>query len=228
MSGRRLRKDKSRKWAGVLWVLALLAFPAAGCSSGEETRVTYPVTVPVTYPVTVVVTAAPSPEPTLTPTPEGFTGSMEHPVPLGETRRLVLEEGRTIELAVEQAYRGAEAWSRIYAANPYNDLPPEDQEYLLLWAEVVYVDGPAGEALNLNEWSFRIVSKAQILKPPAIVEPEPAFSFSFFPGGSDGGWMAWLVHEDDPVPLLAVGADYKGRGGVFFSTAGGVSGGGRR
>jgi hypothetical protein len=115
-----------------------------------------------------------------------------------------------------EAYRGEEAWQRIVAANQFNDPPPAGMEYLLLYAEVEYVEGPGDETLRLDAWAFRLVTDNQVLTPPAVVDPEPAFEFEFFPGGAAGGWMSWTVYEDDAAPLLGYGLEYDGSGGTYF------------
>jgi hypothetical protein len=61
------------------------------------------------------------------------------------------------------------------------------------------------------------VSQNQVLQPPSLVEPQPAFEIEFFPGARGGGWMAWAIHEDDPAPLLVYGLEYDGSGGTFFA-----------
>jgi len=96
-------------------------------------------------------------------------------------------------LSLNESYRGEEAWSRILEANQFNDPPPEGMEYLLVYAHVDYLPGVSDEALLLDEWDFRIVSQNQILKPTSVVEPDPIFDLEFFPGASDGGWMALTV-----------------------------------
>jgi hypothetical protein len=121
-------------------------------------------------------------------------------------------------LTLKESYRGEEAWDRILEANQFNEPPPESMEYLLLYAHVDYLPGASDEALQLDQWDFRIVSLNQILKPPSVVEPEPMLDLEFFPGASGGGWMAWFVYEEDESPLLVVGMEYDGSGGIFFAT----------
>jgi hypothetical protein len=190
--------------------LILLTTLSLGCSIQEKDRPVYPVTVEVTVEVTPVT-------PTPTSTPTGFTGSLEYPVPFGQGRQVIVEEDKTIEIVLREAYRGEEAWSRILEANQFNDPPPKGQEYLLIWAEVAYIEGPPGEMLSMGEWNFRMISKGNVQTPPAIVDPEPRFQLVLLPGTTlGGGWMTWLIHEDDPAPLLVIGIDYQGQGGIFF------------
>lgn len=165
-------------------------------------------------------TQAPCPTcpPLPTPTPTPTIGDRAEPIPFEVTFFLFQEEDKAFSLTLSESYRGEEAWARIIEANQFNDPPPAGMEYLLLYAAVDYDLGPADKALNLDDWDFRIVSRDQILKPTAVVVPEPAFELSFFPGASGGGWMAWTVFEGDPAPLLAYGMAYDGSGGVYFAT----------
>jgi hypothetical protein len=160
-------------------------------------------------------TCPPTPTPTATPA----IGHRVQPIPFGQPFELSLAEGRRFSLAVTGAYRGEEAWRRILEANQFNDPPPGGMDYLLLYVQVDYHRGPADKALTLDQWDFRIVSDNQILKPTAVVEPEPAFEVAFFPGASGGGWMAWTIFQGDATPLLALGLDYDGSGGTYFAAA---------
>ena len=86
-----------------------------------------------------------------------------------------------------------------------------------MWLEVDYYEGPAGEALQLDWPDLDVVSKGQMIKYESVVNPDPKFDISFFPGAKGGGWLSWLVYQDDPAPLLAIGIEYDGSGGFFFS-----------
>ncbi|MFN2226702.1 MAG: hypothetical protein ACK2UY_10350 [Anaerolineae bacterium] len=206
------------------WILVAIVVLLAGCArtpmpDGDDglpnrdgpTRVPAPTPVP---------TATPLPLPTMTPlptsTPTPGPGDRRQPIPFGQSWQIE-EEGRTFRLAVQQALRGEEAWQRLLEANRYNDPPQPGTEYLLLYVGVEYLSGPVHGTLRLDAWSFRLVSNNQVLQPPSLVEPPPAFELEFFPGGEGGGWMAWVIYEDDPAPLLAYGLEYDGSGGVFFA-----------
>lgn len=162
-------------------------------------------------------TCPPPPTPTATPA----IGGRSKPIPFGETFQLVADEAKVFTLTLVESVRGEEAWQRILEANQFNEPPPEGMEYLLIYAQVDYVRGPANQVLQLDEWDFRIVSQGQVRKPLSVVEPEPVFELELFPNASSGGWMVWTVVLDDDAPLLAYGLDYKGRDGTFFvATAG--------
>ena len=88
----------------------------------------------------------------------------------------------------------------------------------MLWIEVNYLEGPDDDPLELKWTNFDVVSNGQIIEYQSIIEPEPELDISYFPGASGGGWLGWPVFPDDPDPLLAIGMDYRGRGGFYFVT----------
>lgn len=160
-------------------------------------------------------TCPPLPTPTATPA----IGDRSHPIPFGETFQLVAEEGPVFTLTLTESLRGEEAWQRVLDANQFNEPPREGVEYLLILAQVAYPRGLSGQMLPLDSWDFRIVTRNQVLEPPTIVAPEPAFKFRFFPGASGEGWMVWPVFAGDEAPLLVYGLKYDGSGGTYFVAA---------
>lgn len=209
-----------RRWCLLLVIVALVAGCARTPLPDEDDGLPNrggPTAVPAP---TMVPTATPLPRPTFTPlpsvTPTAGPGDRRQPIPFGQPWQLE-EEGKAFRLAVQEAVRGEEAWQRLLEANRYNEPPQPGMEYLLLYVGVQYLSGPVHGTLRLDAWSFRLVSEEQVLKPPALVEPQPAFEIEFFPGAEGGGWMAWAVHEGEPAPLLAYGLEYDGSGGTFFA-----------
>lgn len=162
-----------------------------------------------------------TPQPTRTAAPTATRaprpGDRAMPISFGSSAQVMKEDSKLLTLTLTEAYRGTAAWDRVVAANQYNDPPPAAMEYLVVYAQVEYLQGPGDQTLRLNEGDFRIVSKNQVLRPISAVEPEPAFDLAFFPGATGGGWMVWAVYEDDPAPLLAYGLAYDGSGGIYFS-----------
>jgi hypothetical protein len=214
----------------LLFVLGTLAGcsrqvdPAWLTAQVEETTIVPPATRTLSRP-NIKGTAIPCPTcalcPTLPPEPTPTTtpsiGNRSEPVPFGDTFGFLEKEDHVFLLTVVESYRGEEAWARLLAANQFNEPPPEGMEYLLIYARVDYLPGVSDEALRLDQWDFRIVSQNQVLKPPTVVEPEPAFELEFFPGASGGGWMAWTVFVGDEAPLLVYGLDSDGSGGAYFA-----------
>jgi hypothetical protein len=155
--------------------------------------------------------------PSPTPKPTSTIANRAQPVPFGEPFDLIKGGDKVFSLTVTQAYRGEDAWERIFEINQFNDPPLEGMEYVLLYVEVDYQEGPAGESLQLDEWDFRIFSQNHIFKPEAIVGPEPEFGVELFPPAKGGGWMTWAVFVEDENPLLVIGMESDGSGGFFFS-----------
>jgi len=209
-----------KRWLILLVIVVLLAGCTRDVLPGEDDGLPNrdgPARMPSP---TMVPTATPPPPPTVTSlptsTPTPGPGDRRQPIAFGQAWQLE-EEGKVFRLAAREAVRGEEAWQRLLEANRYNDPPQPGMEYLLLYVEVEYLSGPVHGTLRLDAWSFRLVSEEQVLKPPALVEPPPAFEIEFFPGAEGGGWMAWAMNEGDPAPLLAYGLEYDGSGGVFFA-----------
>ena len=232
---------KAKRWAILLFVVSTLMLATLACGGGEpqqvevvkevtrivpetvEVEVTQvvPQTVEVTRIVQVVVTAT-SPPPTRTPRPTATpeapeVGSRANPVPFSEPFGLVMGQTKQFTLSVTRAHRGDEAWSRILEANQFNDPPLEGMEYILLYVEVDYTEGPADEPLQLDTYDFDVVSKGQVIESVSVVEPDPEFSISFFPAAARGGWFAWPCFVDAPGPLLVIGMDLLGRRGFYFA-----------
>lgn len=151
------------------------------------------------------------------PTSTPGIGSRSLPALLGQAITVVGDKNKVYALAVTQVYRGEEAWTYIQAANSFNSPPPEGMEYILVWVEVIYMEGPADEPLNMDEYEVKAVSHNQFIKSVSVVEPEPEFDVSLFPGAHGGGWVALAIYKDDPDPLIVIGADYEGRGGSYFA-----------
>ena len=206
----------AKRW----WILVVLVALLAGCVQtplpseddglpNRDRATARPEATP-----TPPATATPLPLPSATPT--AGPGDRRQPIPFGQWWQFE-EEGRVFRLAVQEAVRGEEAWQRLLEANRYNEPPQRGMEYLLLYIGVEYLSGPVHGTLRLDAWSFRLVSQNQVLQPPSLVEPQPAFELEFFPGAEGGGWMAWAMNEDDPAPLLVYGLEYDGSGGTFFA-----------
>lgn len=209
------------------WILAVIVALLAGCAQngtpgqddGLPNRDAPGSLAVATRPPTATPRPSPTPTPIPTSTPTPGPGDRRQPIPFGQPFQLQEEGGKTFSLAVRQAVRGEEAWQRLIEANQFNEPPLPGMEYLLLYVHVEYLSGPVHGTLGLDPWSFRLVSNNQVLEPPSLVEPQPAFEVEFFPGAAGGGWMAWAVYEGDPAPLLVYNLEYDGSGGHFFAAA---------
>ena len=193
------------------------ALPIESSSIPAATRILKRPNIKGTLPPCPTCAPCPTLPPEPTPTAPPSISSRSEPVPFGDTFGFLEKEDHVFLLTVVESYRGEEAWARLLEANRFNEPPAEGMEYLLLYAHVDYLPGVSDQTLRLDQWDLRIVSQNQVLKPPAIVEPDPAFDLEFFPGASGGGWMAWTVFVGDEVPLLVYGLDYDGTGGAYFA-----------
>jgi regulator of replication initiation timing len=124
----------------------------------------------------------------------------------------------TAIITVTQVIRGSQAWSQILAANQFNDPAPSGTEYILLKVKYNYVTGPTVDSLeNLSEFTFKFFSgtgtKYDI---PAIVEPDPSFDGSIYPGNTLEGWLTIRVSTTDLKPMLSFAVATDGTGGNWF------------
>ena len=86
-------------------------------------------------------------------------------------------------------------------------------------AQVVYTGAEAG-VLELTESDWSVITSGRIFgyfDTPSVCCLEPEFDVQLFAGGQGEGWMAWPVMIDDPNPVLAVGMNRDGTGGIFFA-----------
>lgn len=191
-------------------------------TSISEVEVTRVVEVPVT--VLFKVTAEPTntPLPTATPkvtsTPEIKVGSSQSPIPVGEAGYLVQSGELDFTVTVLEAIRGADALSRIKAANQFNEDPPEGYEFVLLHVEVEYIGSDAGP-LEIDKTLTAVVTKGNVINyfdtfiyAPCCLEPD--FDLQLLAGGIGDGWFALPVALDDTNPLMLLGPV---DGGVYFS-----------
>jgi hypothetical protein len=152
--------------------------------------------------------------PTITPMPE--EGSRELPIEIGGELSLTRDNEQDFTITILEVKKGDEAWKILYAANFFNDKPPEGQAYLLAKIQISYTKGK--EVLEINQFSFGSVSNNVILDIPfGIVEPDPQFtdtvSKGLFAPSTASGWLTFLMFKDDTDPLIYFG---KPTGNVWY------------
>jgi len=121
------------------------------------------------------------------------------------------------QFSVGEVIRGDAAWQMIKQRNQFNDPAPEGLEYVLakISVKVLSNDNP-NEALNFNEYHFKLISsEGKEYDSPSVVTPEE-LSLKLYPGASGSGYVALLVSKSDKNPVLTYGRDYKGTGGIWF------------
>ena len=161
-----------------------------------------------------------TPKPTNTPS----IGAFNNPVPFGAGPQLTLtNEGEKVDFIfrVEEVIRGDEAWSIIYEANKFNDPPPDGFEPLLV---KVYVKNTSSAGfLEIKYYDLAVATKGNVLDgffySPCCLDNAGLVEFEvkLNPSGEHTGWFASAVHIDENSPMLVVGADSNGRGGIYFS-----------
>jgi hypothetical protein len=202
----------------VIGVLGICAYFTIGLSAfyllGPTMKTPTPFSTQISRPVpTLAQLSVPTlPQlfrPTLTPPPNipGYLRS--NPVPLGKS---VLWTGRNdeqIKFTLLQFYRGQNAWSRIKAANQFNNPPPSGAEYLLFKVRADFVKAGKEPSTTLGDAFFVIVTsdgqEYKSFKGPTIVPPDPQFIGTIYVNGSLEGWMAFTITAGDSHPLLAYG-----------------------
>lgn len=112
------------------------------------------------------------------------------------------------EIRITKIIRGDSAWQRIIETNQYNDPPPEGMAYLLVKIYAHYIgndeDGAPVSLLSIKTTGSRNV----IYDSPSIVDPEPAFDATLFPGGEIEGWLALQAGEDESNLMLIFNPSY--------------------
>jgi len=173
-------------------------------------------------------TNTPRPKSTSTPrkTPTPNMGTLGNPYPYGTLANLSKTSGgETINLIfqVKKVMRGQEAWSAIYSANRFNDAPPTGMEAIMI--ELYAKNTSTSGILQFEKYDFSIVSRGRFIDAfdysPCCLKNAGFLEFEILlaPDGEASGWIASMVSEGDYSPILAVGSDRSGRGGIYFSLA---------
>ncbi len=168
-------------------------------------------------------TSTPKPTNTPKPTDPPSLGTFSNPLPFGdEVPMKTTDEGITFVIKVEEVIRGDEAWSIIYKANKFNDPPPDGFEAILV---KIYIKNTSSAGfLELSKYdSLALATKGNVLDgffySPCCLDNAGLVEFDvkLNPSGEHTGWFASAVHIDENSPMLVVGADRSGKGGVYFS-----------
>lgn len=173
----------------------------------------YPTFTPVPKPTN-------TPRPTATPVPD--TGTSTNPYNLGETVNMIQGGKLEFDLTVEEVIRGDQAWAIIKRANQFNDPAPDGMEYVIVKVLAEYTGKDQG-TLALEKTDWKIVTNGRAIDyfdlPSVCCLTNEFDNIKILAGGKAEGIMAWPVAIDDQNPMLVIGMDSDGDGGVFFALA---------
>ena len=117
-----------------------------------------------------------------------------------------------------EAIRGPLAITTLRAVSSSNPFPHVGQEYVLVRIHFQYLKGPdADTQYNLSFSDFTAVSSSgREYETPMVIAPDPILRANLYPGATMTGWSVWEVDQNDPRPLLTIGRDSRGGGGVWW------------
>jgi len=221
-------------------IIVLLAITITACTQPATQPVTQPnIQATINAGIDQTQTAQEAAEPTSTPTNAPTStrrptstpkptdppslGTFSNPFPFGfEVPMVRTDEDISFVVKVEEVIRGDEAWSIIYKANQFNDPPPDGFEPILV--KIYVKNKSSADFLELSIYnSLSLATKGNVLDgffySPCCLDNAGLVEFEvkLNPSGEHTGWFASAVHIDENSPMLVVGADSSGKGGVYFS-----------
>lgn len=121
-------------------------------------------------------------------------------------------------VSVTEVLRGSGAWTKIKAANMFNDEPKPDHEYILAKIKVTVNSVKDDAAFNISSVNFDAfdANNAEYNNMTFVVTPDPALNGQMYSGSTKEGYVAFEVRTDDAAPKMVFGADYNGSGGAWF------------
>src|SRR5258708_10145828 len=148
-------------------------------------------------------------------------GTRDKPIPVGVIGHRTSQGGlRKYDIVIKEAYRGSSVIQKYKTENGFDPTFPteKDKDYLLVYVEAKYIQGPPDGADKLDESVFTVLSDSQFISPLTLIALNPKFDTLALPGATIRGWIVKQVFADDPAPLLAWGIDpSNGNGGMYFS-----------
>lgn len=144
-----------------------------------------------------------------------------NPAPIGTTQTIKIDEftGKyTASVTVKEVIRGAEAWEKVKAANMFNKEPEAGMEYVLVKVSATVSDVADDASVSLTSGSFDFFATDYSSYPLTfVVSPDPAFGGDLYSGGTTEGYVCTQIKTDDATPTMVFGADYSGKGGIWFA-----------
>lgn len=146
--------------------------------------------------------------------------SRTNPAPVGTAQSVIIDNYSAtynISAVVQSVDRGEAAWSKIKAANMFNDEAKDGYEYVLAKIKVSVNSVSDDSAMYLSQASFTAFSSDNVEYGYAsVVTPDPEFGGQVYAGGTCEGYAAFEVKKTDSAPKIVIGSDYKGTGGIWF------------
>lgn len=147
--------------------------------------------------------------------------SRNNPAPVGTAQKCTVSDyfdSYTAEIKITESYSGSKAWSKIEAANMFNDEAPSGKEYILVKVEAKVTNVKDDKAVDFSIYDFTPFNETNTeYEIVSVVEPDPQFGGTVYDGGTMKGYLAFLVDRDDDNPKVVFGEKYDGTGGVWFS-----------
>jgi hypothetical protein len=114
------------------------------------------------------------------------------PAPLGDS--IVTENW---QINILEVVRGDAAWTMVQGANQFNDPPADGMEYIAFRVYAKYI-GTDDKAEKIDGSYFKTTGSANVVyDDPSVVEPEPAFDATLYPGGEVEGWVVLQVAKGE-------------------------------
>lgn len=112
------------------------------------------------------------------------------------------------EIRITKIIHGENAWQRILDANTYNNPPAEGMTYLLVKIYAHYI-GDNENGASVGILSMKTTGSNNVIyDSPVVVDPEPAFDATLFPGGEIEGWLALQTGADEENIMLIFNPAY--------------------
>ncbi len=147
--------------------------------------------------------------------------SRTNPAPIGTTQTVKIDTFSakyTAAITVKEVLRGAEAWEKIKAANMFNKEPEDGAEYMLIKVSATVSDVADDASVDLSSYNFDFfATDYSSYEKPFVVAPDPTFGGTLYSGGTAEGYIVAKIKKDDTTPTMQFGADYQGKGGIWFS-----------
>lgn len=115
-----------------------------------------------------------------------------------------------LEITLLDLLRGDKAWSKIKAANSYNEPPAEGKEYIIAKFRIRVLDTENDKPVRISHSSFDIVRSDGTVYNDIfyIAGLNPNLSTDLYKGADYEGWTYFMVDIND-TPLAAIFRNYE-------------------